>query len=101
MALPAANLHRKIGEIEKEHFRANGLADDMGPVNRVKARLDVNQARNQPHPGQNNLNNEDERNGTNYDSRLYLNTETSKEKNMTIFKRSCFKVEEKNTVLTY
>ena len=60
MALPAANLHGKIGEIKKEHFRANGSADDMGPVNRVKARLDVNQARNQRHPGQNNLNNEDE-----------------------------------------
>ena len=60
MALPGANLHRKIGEREKEHFRANGSADVMGPVNRVKARLDVNQARNQPHPSQNNLNNEDE-----------------------------------------
>ena len=26
----------------------------MGPVNKVKARIDVNPARNQPHPGQNN-----------------------------------------------
>ena len=32
----------------------------MGPVNRVKARLDVNSARNQFHPDQNILNNEDQ-----------------------------------------
>ena len=32
----------------------------MGPVNRGMARLDVNAARNQPRPGQNNSNNEDE-----------------------------------------
>ena len=55
-----AKLTSKHRRPQREHFRANGSTDAMGPVNRVKARLDVNPARNQPHPGENNLNNEDE-----------------------------------------
>ena len=60
MALPAANV-TSIDRRERDHFTANASADVIGPENRVKTRLDVNLARNQPHPGQNNLNNEDEK----------------------------------------